>query len=429
MRIHSLVLLGSLGLAGCEQYYKVDDACSDTLSGEAKLDPISVQALKRVNCYRRMTGVLKAAGDSQVEVAAENEVQYVQQNPDYDQMQGSLGAAYWLTQQFESPGFTGTNIYERLTGDPAQGGAGYVFTNLGGTAIWEFIHIEIADTEEELPVGADAVDELMRYPVFRQVALQPSWVDGAYAEAPLPQDWFINGGYFGNGGGATGTPTGTGTVQEGLAPFGRVYYMVVLYSAPHFEHANAPVLLPRDEQLDVPLYSWSENRNIQDADGGYAPTQVSYPVTMLMGTIDPTTYVPVDQNQYGALVDAASIVGPDGVPLETEVVHPGDDPEDSWPDGRFQRTTLAIYARHPFEPASWYTVYADYTTPLGQYKLEYRFRTANEDPGVDPALGLTAATTVVGATARSRPPGAHSVIHHEAGSLGPATAAVRPVTP
>jgi hypothetical protein len=184
-------------------------------------------------------------------------------------------------------------------------------------------------------------------------------------------------------------------VEPSLAPFGKVYYLLSIYHAPHYEHTATPVLMPREDETDVPLYGWSQNRNVLQSDGTYAPTQLGYPITLLMGAINPADYSAVDQNQYNAQITDASIVGPDGLPVETHIVLPGDDPADSWPSGHLLRTTLAIWARHPYLPSSKYTVYADYTTPEGEYTLKYAFTTRHDDPGVDPTLGLTQATTGV----------------------------------
>jgi len=404
MRLSSLLVVGLLASTGCKQYYDTDSACADTVSNSGKLTALERDSLSRINCYRRMAGIARVGANPTVQLAADNEISYVEQNPDYDQLLGEYGPVYWLTQQSELPGYTGATVYDRLTNPPDLGGAGYQFYSLESESYWEYIFVEIAPTQEQLKSGVDAIDELMRFPEFRQVALQPSWVDGAFAEGDLTQKWFTNGGYFGSAGGATGTEsgggTGTGTgagttVDPSLAPYGKVYYMIVVYHAPHYEHAATPVLLPREDQTDVPLYGWSQNRNVLQGDGTYAPTQLSYPISLLMGAIDPANYSAIDQNQYNAQITAASIVGPDGLPLETHVVHPGDDPIDSWPSGHLLRTTLAIFARHPFEPSSHYDVFADYTTPAGQYTLKYGFNTRNDDPGVDPTLGLTQATTGV----------------------------------
>jgi hypothetical protein len=401
MRWSALLVLVSLA-TGCEQYYDVDSACVDKLTGEKNLDPVDVDAMKRINCYRRMVGVLRVPADAQVQDAASGETSYIQQNPSWDKLIGPLGPVDYLNQNPEDDGYTGSTVYDRLTKPPDQGGAGYTFTNLANQSWWEFLYVAISDTPEDLPSGSEAVDFLMREPVFRQVALQPSWIDGAYSEVELKQQWFLDGGIFGDEVTTTNllTPTGGTGPDVSIAPYGRAYYMVVIYTAPHFEHADRPVLMPRKDQTDVPLYSWSENRNIVDEFGGYAKTQLSYPVTLLMGTLDPTQYSAVDQNQYNAQITNASIVGPEG-PMTTEIVLPGDDAYDSWPSGRLLRTTLALYARDPFAPSTDYMVYAQYTTPAGNYSLQYGFHTRAEDPGVDPTLGRTQVTP--GLTARKAP--------------------------
>lgn len=401
--IGPLLLLGTLSLTGCEEFYTVDDACSEKVVGGSFLGKTEEAAMLRMNCHRRLAGVTRASANERVQTAADGAVNYVLQNPNYQELLSDIGPVFWLTQENEKPGFTGISVYDRLTGDETTGGAGYTIYDVGGTGYWEFIAIDIADNPEDLKTGKQAIDELMRFPVFRQSALQPSWIDGAYAEADLSQQWFLEGGFDTQpaptttpSSTTTGTTTGTtGTTTPGTTvpvaplpvPYGKVYYMVVLYQAPHFEHVDKPVLYPKEEQEGVPLYSWSQNRN-RIVNGAYAPTQVGYPVTLTMGALDPTNYEPIDQNQYNAQITGASIVGDEG-PLETEVVHPGDDAEDVWPSGQFQRTTLAIFTRHPLSPSTKYDVFVDLTTPEGTFEIDYWFRTVGEDPGLNPTLGLT----------------------------------------
>lgn len=402
------LLLGALGAAGCQEFFSTDEACHEKVLGAAALDPLETDAMLRMNCYRRLTGVTRAHANKYVQLAAENEISYVQQNPSLNDLFGPLGAASYLTQRFENPGFSGTNARERLTAEPKEGGgggAGYVITDALGTAIWEFIGVTYGTDDTALKSGAEAIDELMREPAFRQIALQPSYVDGAYAEGDLPQQWWIDAGWNGPADTTTARVAAATPAPEPV-PVGRVYYLIVLYQQPHYEHVDRPVMLPKTDQIDVPLYSWSRNLNLY-VGGEYAPTQLSYPITLLMGSVDPANFNEIDYNQYNAHISSASIVGPDG-PTETEVVHPNDDPEASWPGGEQLRTTLAIFSRHPYEPDTDYHVYADLTTPEGQFTIDYGFHTAAEDPGVDPTLGINLDTTApVASRALSPTPGAH----------------------
>jgi hypothetical protein len=406
----SLVLLSAVLLApGCEEYYNVDAACHENLVGGAKLDAVERDALLRVNCYRRLSGLTRGTANELLQAAADGEINYVQQNPNLVELISDTGPIWWLTQQFERPGFTGAFLSERLQN------AGYTIFDIAGTGFWEYIKIIPAQDAANLPSGQDAIDELMREPLFRQIAMQPSWLDGAYSEAELSEAWFLGDEQAG---------TGTTGVVENASLIGRVYYMVVMYQAPHFEHVDSPVLLPKEDQVNVPLYSWSTNRNVTE-EGGYQPTQLSYPITLLMGSIDPANYKPIEQNQYSATIKNASVVGPDG-PLETEVVHPGDEAEDAWPSGRFLRTTLAIYTRAPFEPSTRYTLYADLETPEGEFQVDYSFTTAAEDIGVDPSLGLTPGTTPTGTLSRSSKGGMTMINHYPPGSLHGAPGSLAP---
>jgi hypothetical protein len=408
--------LFALSVSGCEQYYAVDDACleSGKVSGGAFLSGINEAAMLRMNCYRRMTGLSVLSANELVQDAADGVVQYVGADPNLNNLYGKVRENAWLVQQLDGheSTFTGTNAYERLT--DVDHGAGYSFYDVGGTGIWEYIRVE-TDTADGFtaPTGEAAVDYLMRDPVFRQLALQPSWIDGAYAELSLSPEWYGDAEWESITGGAP-LPTG-----------GRVYYMIVLYTAPHIEHTDKPVFLPRPDQTDVPLYGMSENtEGVPDVTGGYPTVHLSYPITLVNGALDPALYDPINQNQYNAEISAASIVGPDGAALETEVVHPGDEPLDVWPAGYYLRTTLAIYTREPFEPSSKYTVYADLSHPEGDFAIEYEFRTRAEDPGMDANIGRTTIPeSTTAATARRMSPYRPEVTHAPPGSLGPAAAA------
>ncbi|MEZ4237137.1 MAG: hypothetical protein R3F59_13475 [Myxococcota bacterium] len=398
-------------LGGCTEYFDVDEACSENLVGSGQLDPDEKDAMLRMNCYRRLAGVTRMTANGNVQIAARGTIAYTQQNPSVGALLGTTGPVTWLRESQDAPGYTGSNLFQRLTGDPITGGAGYAIANLRTTGSREYIYIEYGIGNVEFPSGAEAVDHLMRIPDFRQSALQPSFIDGAFAEGELSEDWFTEGGW------------GLGDANGGISPtpHGKVYYFVTLFEEPHTEHVATPVLLPKEDQVDVPLYSWSINRNFVIDGGGYAPTQISYPVTLLMGSVTPEHFVDVDQNQYSAYIDAAAIVGPDGT-LPTHVVHPGDEAVDSWPSGINLRTTLAIYTRRPFEPNTKYQVLADLTTPDGQFRVDYSFRTAKQDPGVDRNVGVTGDTTAAPQARRLQPgqtASAGGVQDHPAGTWGP----------
>lgn len=380
--VPGLALL-ALSLTGCPQYYAADDACveSGRVSGGSSLAPVPKAAFNRINCYRRLSGLTVAIANELVQVAAEGHVNYIAQNPNLDYIADSSKAENdYLTQFFDDPGFTGSNYYERLTN--TETGAGYTFYDVGGTGVWEYVRIETdAADGTPAPSGEAAIDFLMRDPEFRQLALQPSWIDGAYAEYALTPQWYEQGEWTAK---TAGAPLPTG---------GRAYYMIVLYTAPHIEHADKPVFLPRPDQTDVPLFGPSRNQNGMANDLGQPPVvHLSYPVTFLVGALDPSNYDPINQNQYNTEIAAASIVGPEG-PLEIEVLHPGDPPEDVWPAAYFQRTIFALYAREPFQPRTLYTVYADMSHPEGDFAIEYSFTTRAEDPGVDPNIGRTPVQT------------------------------------
>ncbi|MEQ1506739.1 MAG: hypothetical protein ABMB14_31215 [Myxococcota bacterium] len=389
------LILGSLfGLLGCEEYYTVDDACAENLVGGSTLGPVPYDALDRINCYRRLSGVTKGTANEQVQIAANREMNYIAANPNPGVLIGPIGAKELLDQaNEESEAFTGSSIYDRLEQ------AGYSLYDIAGTGIWEYIAIVTADTPAELPSGKAAVDFLMRDAEFRQVVMQPSWIDGAYAEVELGQNWWIEPEFEALVNTGTGTTTGTTFTLPPGPSLGRAYYFVVLYQAPHFEHVDRPVLVPKEDQTDVPLYSWSADQDVLIG-GLPAPVQISYPVTLTVGAVDPQNYREVDQNQYSAQIKKASLIeltsqnDPKGTALETEVVHPGDAAELTWPGGRFLRTTLAVYTNKPFKPDNWYRVFANMVTPEYEFEVDYTFKTRAEDPGLIVAPPLTGARSV-----------------------------------
>lgn len=371
-----VMALVALSAQGCKQYYTVDDACveSERVPAGSFLGPTERAAMLRINCYRRLTGLSMGSANELVQVAADGEVNYVAENPDLENFAGMLAEQEWLTQRADAPGFTGVSARERLT--DLEHGAGYSFYDEGTTDWWEYIRVELNTPEAPAPTGTAAIELLMRDPEFRQVALQPSWIEGAYAEIELTSQWFEDGGWAQK----TTDPPPTG---------GRAYYLLVLYTAPHLEHTNKPVFLPKPDQTGVPLYALSQNMNgTPDVLGRYPTVQLSYPITFLVGALDPEHFDEVNENQYNAQVRTASIIGPDG-PLETEVLHPGDEPEDIWPSAYFQRSIVALYASEPFLPSTKYSVQAELSHPEGDFEIEYEFTTRSKDPGVDPAMGRT----------------------------------------
>lgn len=355
----ALPLLLALPAVGCKEYYSVDEACPNGFIGGKKLSPVEEDAMLRVNCYRRLAGVAKGAANEQLTMSARNTLNYALLNPNIESLGGEQREHYWLLENQGSDGFTGYGLYERLSGPE---GVGYQFYDLLASDWWEYIDIVWNDGSEELPSGADAIDYLMRNPEFRQAALQPSMLDGAYAELDLPETWFE--------GWEASYPESPPPAQA------RIYYYAVVYTAPHIEHANQPVLFPKEDQIEVPL--WAPSSQLVGATGQNAIT--GYPVTFQVGTIDPAFYNKVDQNQYAAILRGATIQDPDGNILETRNVLPDvSAPLGTLPSGRYLRNTLSVVPLEPLQPSTKYSVFAELETPEATFSIEYDFTTAKDD--------------------------------------------------
>jgi hypothetical protein len=206
-----------------------------------------------------------------------------------------------------------------------------------------------------------AVDEAFRNTPTRQGMLQPSWNDGGYATLELDQEWLSAAG--------------------AAATSATAHYLIVINQVPHLEHASLPVLLPKEDQTDVPLYAAGTDVRVPYQP---VPTTISWPVTFLVGTLDETNYSAIDQNPFEVEVSNQSIVVAETqTPLLTHVVHPGDEPFEIWPHGNSNRWIVALYTPAPFEPNTKYEVNADVQTVDGAFRIQYAFTTAATDPGLE----------------------------------------------
>lgn len=364
-------------VAGCKEYFTVDEACSDSIAGGKDLLPADFDAMVRVNCYRKLTGLSKVAANSLVNEAAGLTTSYVAANPSVDYFSGDTRYDYWLTQDPLKPGYSAVSVMERLT-DPVYGAGYEIFDTT--SVIREYLVVKWNEGDLAAPSGAAAVDDLMRDQDFRQLALQPSVVDIAYREVELSGDWFETGGWSTR----FSSPPPSG---------GRAYYLIVLHSEPHLEHAGNPVVLPKEDQTDVPLYSWT-HRPVSASDP--TRTQLGYAVTFLVGALDPENFKDADANQYAAFVTDFTITGPDGA-LETALVHPtgfDENEGDILPDPFGIRSVLAGYTREFLAPSTKYDVFAHVESPDNEqgWDFEYSFTTKADDPGMNPAAQILGGT-------------------------------------
>jgi hypothetical protein len=368
-----LVLVGASLLGGCKEYFSVSEACSDKLPSSRGLSPTEQDAMLRLNCHRRLAGLSRAVPNELVTRQANDVLNYVLLNPSNEFLYGTARENAYLNQLQQNPGFTGLSVYDRLT-SPSLG---YIYYDEIGSNTREYIDVQWTYGQEPLPSGAAAVDYLMKDPQFRQSGLQPSWLDGAYAEIDLSPEWFAAAGV------------------DPLPTSGKAYYLATIYTEPHIEHADSPVVYPKEGQTDVPLWAFTHSPSLERL-GEFS--QTGYPITFTMGAIDPANYFEIDFNQYRADILNLSLIDQTGALVDTALLMPGDELNGSLPDGKWLRTTIGAYPLAPLAPSTRYTLSAEISSPAGEWSFSFDFTTVAEDrdPGIDLGLqaeGLTTATT------------------------------------
>lgn len=382
--LRSMLFLAPLALTstGCAEYFTVEEAChpKGKVIGSKSLDPNELSAMDRMNCHRRLAGLLRGSISPQAQDAAEGHLQYILSNPDLDRVLGADGTLDYLSQSFDEEDYSGSNIFERL--DKAS----YTFLDAQGSSVDEYLIFDWSLDGTPPPTGAEVIEEMMRNHNLRQALLQPSWIDGAYAEIELDSSWFGRGeackfGIFQCVLGGTPSPD----------LVGRAYYLMIVHNNPHIEHADRPVVYPKYDQGQVPLWSPSQDISNIELTGVPTPIKVSYPLTILAGVIDDSNAQINDQNIFGLSVDAV-IVDQDNNALETKVVLPGSEADRVWLGGRLLRTAASVFTRKPLEPNSRYTLLADVTTTEATFQLDVPFTTAAADPGLDDELPANTTT-------------------------------------
>jgi len=366
-------------LAGCETFDSVDEACPDGDSpGAAALGPVELDAIRALNCYRRLSGLGRAPISAAVQEAVEGHADYILANPDAERLYGDGGPTAYLGQDDEEESFTGATLARRLDA------AGYFFAQPEAVTAREFLFVAVSGyvpltaEDDTMVSGGPAMDALMREHEWRELALQRSWRDGGYTEIELTADWFDAAGVCGFrpelcGGGDSVPATLTG----------RMYYIVVVHDDPPIQGSFSPFSFPKAGQLEVPRYSMSLGE-VDPETGAQQQVQISYPISVFGNASDPATATPDAPNVYGLRVDA-EITDAAGTTFETRVVHPGEEASGVFPDGLGLRRSVAIYIDRPFEPLTRYTLTADVETNEAIYELEMDFVTRSDDPGLGEA--------------------------------------------
>jgi uncharacterized protein YkwD len=245
-------LFFALAVCGCRpEFATVDEACHDHVPGQARESEVAIDAIHRVNCYRRVARMARGSVDYRMSAAAEAHARYVEAN-------GVPGD--FTTEEPGQPNFSGATPFDRIEAQDYDLGEGYA-QSIG---FWEGVFYRQEDP-------ATHADEWMEDPYSRQGVLQPAWKDAGYG---------ISATYA---------------------------VLDILYDFPTSIHIVNPVLYPADGQEDVPteVVWWVED--------GVVPLNrtVGFPVTITVGSdvADSDLY---HDNPFDLILLDSTIEGPDG---------------------------------------------------------------------------------------------------------------------
>jgi len=362
------VLALAVASTGCKEYFTVDEACHpDGKFRGMDIDTLQageVAAIDRMNCYRRLVGFERFGVHDSLQQSAENVAAYVVQNPDiYGRSNNELT---YLLQEGARPGFSGTEIWERL--DVAD----YSIPDASAIRAYQFIGI-IPGAEVS---GAEVVDDIMmRLHWGQEAVISPSPYDVAYTESKLDASWWE---------GANLNPLDYPVIPT----TGTFFYMVVMSQSPPSEGAGeTPVIFPKRNQEGVPLSGplaydrYLPDINVDGVVDSLDATQLSYPITLgYTSSLNPTGSTGV--TPFDLVITSATIDGPNG-PLETVWASPGEsEPVSSRLNlvtGIYSYWAGGIYATEPFQPNTAYRLYVDITTVDGPSSHNLSFTTGSSD--------------------------------------------------
>ncbi len=365
------VLVLAVGASGCKEYFTVDEACHPDGKfigmNNDKLQPGEVQAIDRMNCYRRLVGFSRFQVDDASQQAAENMASYVVQNPDvFGRSQNELR---YLLQEGARPGFSGTEIWERL--DVVD----YNIPDATSIRAYQFIGV----IPEEVS-STDVVDEIMmRLHWGQEAVITPSPYDIGYAETTLDAAWWTAAGEAG-----LNDYWGEAYVPDS----GSFFYLLVLSQLPPAEGAgDEPIFYPKNNQTGVPLSGpitldrYVPDINVDGVLNELDFTQLSYPITVgYTSSLNPTGST--GSTPFDLTITSATIQGPDG-PLETVWASPSEaEPANNRYDvavGTYSYWAGGVYATEPFRPSTPYTLYVDITTVDGPSSHNFTFTTGPDD--------------------------------------------------
>ena len=318
--MRNLILLTSSAalFAGCvPEFATVDEACHETVRSAKNSTDLGLVVQHRMDCHRRVAGLTRGNLDKQVNAAAIAHAQYMSEN----------GAAS-STEEQGAAGFTGVTVWDRLEYQE------YDTTGIGTDGLYN-LYGTVLD-------GMDAavwVDEvLMASYTYREVVLQPGWMDGGWGDDGIWIDY------------------------------------IVLHEFPAQEHSSRPIVYPSDGQTDVPVSYYALDPNYDDWTAYGA--LMGYPITLTFSGYDSVS----GDNPYDVMLVDPVLTGPDG---EVEVQYS----VAGW-DQIGTRYTAAVVPLQPLSPSSSYTLTATASWNDEKKDIEVTFQTrTDEEPANSTVYG------------------------------------------
>ena len=242
------VALGGL-LAGCASPETVDDACKDTVSGDQHATTDGPEAVRRMNCYRTLSGLRRLVVDDDLQAAAEGHLRWMITNNRVTSVQ-----------EEGTDDFTGTTPLARIEATDYP-------MDLADYGYWYGDLTASSDDQLEL------IDHWMASPYSRQFVLQP---DQRHMGVAL---------------------------REGLVA------SLGTYDNPPIEHSTRPVVYPVDGQREVPPdYPWL---GAHTEDGVPRSQPLGYPITVTVGSAAYERHGR-SPDPYDLVVGGAVLTGPAG---------------------------------------------------------------------------------------------------------------------
>lgn len=264
----TLVLVISVAATGAcrPDFTTLDEACGDTVPGQARFEDGAepVQAVGRINCYRRLAQMSQARVDPKISSAARAHARYLAMN-------GYGGLTADGAEDPSLEGFTGEYPWDRMD---AQG---YDTTFEGfedGYHFWTVGLPTVDDVDLE-------IDLWMDHYLTRQALLQPA-VEGV--------GWGRSGDF---------------TVLENYSPF------------PTDERVERPILFPRDGQVGVPVGFVNGFATEPMGEGAL----VGYPITITVGSAAEGSDV-FAANPYGLVLLDQLVLDPENNQVEVYELQP-----------------------------------------------------------------------------------------------------------